>query len=788
MKKRVYLLLSLCLMFCTMLTLTGCGKPKLTGLLMSHNGEKSAIIHRYYEYGDELTVMYDMELFATYNDGSETKVLGEGVEISDEDRTTNFVIEYFCERKELIESTPEGNWYSSHYEKIDMLPFKPDVGGYLVEISYKGSSKCSLYINIGQGNNPNTYTPHLQVDGVSHANTTQYGVGSEEGDISITLTRAGNDVSNLIDKSYFITEETYKRIIGDNQNYALLKDYNHVMDTIAGDFLFGNSANCLDVGKWYLFCTTNAEGNYKQSISQFVPITARPGEYRFNSEAGTLKLKFNYNDYIFIHDEQTNSTYNTHPFGDVRVEDCFAEIELNEGYETAFTLNGVPCEADTDYLLMGKIVAKNNSGRINYNKNGQNVYVTMQLNEDIKNYVFANNFYAKCEIVRREVDVPELQYGNQTVSGTYKNGAYVLNPHTVEIDYDLDYYTSDDCPIELLEGSSNLTNSAVNTYSRTYKLKDPVNFMWTYNFREVTEDTFTDENCDEKNLLEHIYYNPSTNHITLSWVIDKNIAKTPDSIWGVDFYTDFYNSEYVGNSAFTYDQDIDQLCFCVTPLLDGETYFILDNNTNAFYCSDINQIKFTIKKDGTDVTSALLKERGTNFTYVPSWQTEEYNTLCPYWKLDFLYGTLFDGAGNYTIEIEIKDHPMLYDYSFSVDFRVPYIYLNCHDYYGKTDYTTVVPRDIKDGTTLKSLIGYLDEYSDLFSYTVELRESNLEYPNDRTKDTVTTLDVNEYVFNLANFDSSKQYYITVNYIPTPKFVPLVKGTTFTGEIYVVNAD
>ena len=38
----------------------------------------------YYEYGEEIAVMYGMELYAKYSDGSETKVLGEGVEMSKE--------------------------------------------------------------------------------------------------------------------------------------------------------------------------------------------------------------------------------------------------------------------------------------------------------------------------------------------------------------------------------------------------------------------------------------------------------------------------------------------------------------------------------------------------------------------------------------------------------------------------------------------------------------------------------------------------------------------------------
>ena len=756
MKKRFYLMLSLCLMFCSLFMFTGCGDPVLNTVLISYNGEKSSYIHTYYEYGQKLEVMYIMELYASYSDGSEKKVLGEGVEMNEEKLAADFTIKYYKGVEKLVEEHPDGNDYETVYEEIEMLPMKPDVGSYLVKIAYKDSSEASLFIDIGLGDDPNTYTPRLQVNGIAYSNTTQYMVGTEEGDVAVTLSRGGEDVTDIIDETYLITEATYNEILAEaEEDESILTNYWSLMEALGGRFANSNSVPYLEKGKWYLFCTTKEVGNYKTAISRFVPITAKPGEYRFNPDAGTLKLQFSYNGYINEYDEDGNFVGSTYPIGDVKVENCSFRIELNEGFASAFTLNGKPCDASVDHAYIGDVVSKYESTKINYNRNGQRVYVTIDAYTEYSDYfTFVGDIQAVCEIERRSVRVPELRYADSYINGQIneESGEYEILDHTVDIDYDFDYYGTDDaCPIELVTGSD-ITNSAVGTYGRTYKLKDALNYMWVdEDYYEVTAETFTEENCDDEELLKHLRYDAENERVTLTWKIEKSTINDGE-VFGLGMYTYFLDSSYKDAATSCWDEETQEMKLEVFPQLDGVVYIELNSDINRFYCSNIDQINFTIKKGDVDVTEDFVVEKGINFTYPATGENEAENTYLPYWKLNFLSDSDYAGVGNYTISIEINNHPMVNDYSFEENFEVPYQTLNYVDYcydYEIDDY--IIPREILDGTTLKSLVTPLDEYSDLFTYTVNLRKASNEDPNDRTKDTVTQLDVDTYVFTADGF-------------------------------------
>ena len=783
MKKYFYSMLSLCLMFCSLFMITGCGDPTLNSVLISHNGEKTANMHTYYEYGQELEVMYDMEIYACYSDGSEKKVLGEGIEMTKEQLAADFTIKYYKGVEKLLEEHPDGNGYETVYEEIEMLSMKPDVGSYLVKIAYKDSSEASLFIDIGLGDDPNTYTPKLQVSGIEYSNTTQYLVGTDEEDISFTLSRGSEDVTSIIDETFFITEATYNEIIEKSEeDESILTNYWSLMEALQGRYSFGSSAAHLKKGKWYLFCTTKEVGNYKKAVSRFVPITAKPGEFRFNPEAGTLKLQFSYNGYIDEYDEDGNFVGSTYPIGDVKVENCSFRIELNEGFASAFTLNGEPCDASVDHVYIGDVVSKSPSTRINYNKNGQKVYVTIDTTSTLQDYyTFVGEIQAVCEIERRSVRVPELRYADSYIRGQIneESGEYEILDQTVDIDYDIDYYgTNDACPIELITGSD-ITNSAVGTYGRTYKLKDALNYMWVdEDYYEVTAETFTEENCDDEELLKHLRYDAENERVTLTWKINKSTIND-GAIFGLDMSVAYLDSLYYGAGRNYWDEETQEMKSGLFPKLDGVLYVVLYSDINRFYCSDINQLNFTIKKGNVDLTEDFVVGQGINFTYPATGDDEAENTYAPYWKLDFLSGSDYDGVGNYTISIEINNHPMVNDYSFEDDFDVPYQTLNCNDYcYDKETGNPIIPNDILEGTTLKSLVSALDKYSDLFTYTVELRVADNTDPNDRTLDTITPLNVDEYVFTSENFDYHHTL-IAIHLEPTEQYNCILKVDNYS---------
>ena len=787
MKKCRYLLLCLCAILGSLFMFTGCGgDPVINDVLISYNGEKTRTMYTYYEFGEELAVMFEMELYAMDSDGKETKILGEDVEVAEEQLAADFVIKYYKGVQELIESTPEGNSYSTTWEEIERLSFKPDVGEYMVTISYKGSNDATLFINIVPGTDPNIYIPKLQVNGIPYANTTQYMLGTESEDISISLTRAGSDVSNLIDESYFITEEVYNTIIGEEKDYSLLKDYWHVKETVSGNFYNGSSAGYLKPGKWYLFCTTKEEGNYKYAVSQFVPINAKHGEFRFNPEAATVTLNFDYNQYITVdqYDEEGNyNGYNYMAVGDVKIEDCNVWIALNEGYASAFTLNGEPCEEFWGQYQIGKVVSKYQSTAINYNKNGQKVTVTIECLPELQSYYkFVGDFEAVCEVQRREVEVPVINYVYEYMHGEVnESGEYEILAQTAAIDNDIDQYTTEYCPIELAQGSSDVTNFVVGDFCRIYTLKDTLNYIWVYNDEEVTAETLTEENGVAENILKHVSYNDTYKKVILTWKREKNTFVDTDFYADLTMSFNYYDTQYGSAYNSYWDEEAEGSKYGLFPLVSGEgeedgvVYLTIDANLNKFYCGDIEEIDLAIKKGGVDITDIVVKGKGIEFTIPATDQQEDYNTYSPYWKLDFLTGSEYDGAGDYTISIEIKGNPMVNDYSYETTINVPYQTIEYSDYCFKFNVSDgLIPHGIIDGTTLKSLVSYLDEYSGIFTYTAKLRQADPTNPNDREKDTpITILDVETYVFSLEN-DYDNYSCISIHFEIVPEYTSILK--------------
>jgi len=739
-KKFLTFLFAICLIIPCAFIMSACGKVTLNSLEFEYGDETGSEIVVEYDYGETLEVFNNIKLFAKYSDGSKK-------EIQATEATKKFYhIPYGETDKSEVTTIPQTN---------------ADCGEWILEITYEEKTATAKAI-VNPIECSGLLTTKLYIDGqIVDSNYIDYQEPYCWTDTTheIKVFDGDEDKSDLIISSYIITEEKYNEIVGEENNTANLSNHDFVFSIVGPDD-YARSVVGLDVGKYYIFSDLWPDGNYTNSLSKFAPLTITAKEVEWNSEDYIISATYNYGE--------------TGIFGKIKASD----MQLSY-YPKDFLNNWSPIIFEgekVEFQIFGEL------GHFEFytldtlldsTANGTKIPVKFVF--DTPNFRFSSSLQADVEINRGRISAPFYSSSNMASGFEYQNEfngtTWVPKEHTVEIDNDVNNEGNSQYYRLRQAQSYGKTNSLAGTYAREYELIDPINYYWSYDYNEITEDTFEDNENMEYVTIEG---NPI---IRIKWTIYR--SETIDSEG--DFYGGLLsvyrpNGVLIESLGFTNENTLS-----FTPI-EGYAY-ITFAWPEFYYPESLDKLQeevelkvYTINDDTTrtDVTESVL---GSPSLYLQrnSDDPEHEDNYIPNWRIDLKafanQKCVITLKINYNRQIEYSTEAQecivnwnkvnLADDSLSN----PIFYEN---YSSRWNYM------VENGDKLSDVLEFLTDYENYF--TCEFWANEEEPQNEELLQDEDKIDFDTYTITLGD---SSDVYITIKMTPKEGYENVLIGGYFT---------